>query len=177
MQLLSVPLVCAGRTLFSAINYLLKAARSCGHRRLVFHAMLLSLLGATGCSRRSSPPATLFTSTPSTTRHLTFVQWADPHVFDAGKGRHAEGVREEELDNWAAFHWAVLQTNQLVLTEKQNIDFVVITGDFGLENVQLPGEQSTATGNNGCHNRKPTDEGPIDRVPFACKSDAPAALR
>ena len=135
-----------------------------------------------GCSKRPTSPAAPLTSTPSNTRHVTFVQLTDPHVFDAGKKRHAEGVREEELDNWAAFHWAILETNQLALTEKQNIDFVVITGDFGLENVRLPNELSTPTGNNGCQNRKetdevpnrkPADEGPIDRVPL---NDAAAGV-
>ena len=177
MRLLSMSMKCTGRTagLFSFIIRSRIEAFFGGNRfcKLAFHAVLLWLLFATGCSRGSDPPERPFTPKPSSTRHLTFVQWTDPHVFDAGKGRHAEGVREEELDNWAAFHWAVLETNQLVLAEKQNIDFVVITGDFGLENVQLPDEQSTATENNGCHNRKATDEGPIDRVPLA---DAAASL-
>lgn len=177
MRLLTASAICARRTirLFSSVDWLLKETHFFGDHscKFAFHAVLLLLLCATGCSRTSDSPPTPFTPTPSKTRHLTFVQWTDPHVFDPGKGRHAEGVREEELDNWAAFHWAVLETNQLVLTERQNVDFVVITGDFGLENVQLPNEQSTNTKNNGCHNRKATDEGPIDRVSLA---DAAASV-
>jgi hypothetical protein len=62
----------------------------------------------------------------------------DPDLFDAGRARHAEGIQEEALDNQAAFHWAILETNQLVLAEHHTIDFVVITGNFGLQNVLLP---------------------------------------
>jgi hypothetical protein len=80
----------------------------------------------------------------------------DPHLFDAGAARIAEGVAEEALDNRAAFDWAILETNRLVLTEHRTIDFVVITGDFGLENVILP---------------------PIDNLPGAKKCDCPKRIR
>src|SRR5258708_384111 len=142
-------------------------------RIMLGHVVVLLVLWATACSRKPKPPAAPATPTPSAARHVTFVQWTDPHVFDAGKGRHAEGVREEELDDWAAFHWAVLETSQLVLTERRTIDFVVITGEFGLENVQLPDEQITAGKNTGCPNRKASDEGPIDHVSLA---DAAASV-
>src|ERR1700733_3971394 len=80
-------------------------------------------------------------SSPTTTdsaSRLTFVQWTDPHLFDSGSGRHGEGIEEEALDNRAALHWAVLETNRLALLENRPINFVVITGDFGLENIRLP---------------------------------------
>jgi len=80
----------------------------------------------------------------------------DPHLFDAGGARQGEGVAEEALDNRAAFQWAILQTNRLVLAEHRTIDFVVITGDFGLENVDLP---------------------PIDNLPGARKCDCPKRTR
>jgi hypothetical protein len=95
------------------------------------------------------------------------VQWTDPHVFDAGKGRHAEGVREEELDNWAAFHWAVIETNRMVLAEHRNIDFVAITGDFGLENIHLPPVAGQAADTQDCPYPNPEKEGPISRVELA----------
>jgi hypothetical protein len=55
---------------------------------------------------------------------------AAPHLFDAGTDRHGEGVEEEALDNRAAFHWAVLETNRLILAEHRTIDFVVINCCF-----------------------------------------------
>jgi hypothetical protein len=128
---------------------------------------ILAVLLTTACSHPSAPARERFKPSPTHTRHVTFLQWTDPHVFDAGTGRHAEGVREEELDNWAAFHWAVLETNRMVLAEHRAIDFVVITGDFGLENVQLPDMPGLSADGRDCQNRKPGDEGPIDRVDLA----------
>src|SRR5882672_1819142 len=136
-------------------------------RRLCQGSALLAILLTSACSRSSAPPRDPFQRSPTHTRHVTFIQWTDPHVFDAGKGRHAEGVREEELDNWAAFHWAVLETNRMVLAEHRTIDFVVITGDFGLENVQLPDVKGTPVEFRDCSNRKPSDDGPIEKVPLA----------
>src|SRR5258706_13430648 len=130
-------------------------------------AAILAILLGTGCSHPSEPVKNKFENSPAHTRHVTFVQWTDPHVFDAGKGRHAEGVREEELDNWAAFHWAVLETNRLVLTERRTIDFVVITGDFGLENVQLPPMPGLTADGQDCPNPNPDKEGPINKIDLA----------
>jgi 3',5'-cyclic AMP phosphodiesterase CpdA len=135
-------------------------------------AILTVVLGA-GCSHKATPAKEKFKPSPTLTRHVTFVQWTDPHVFDAGKGRHAEGVREEELDNWAAFHWAVLETNRLALVEHRDINFVAITGDFGLENVNLPAKDRRAA--EGCASpnpeknpdKGPAKEGPINRVELA----------
>lgn len=78
---------------------------------------------------------------------VTFVQWSDPHLFDAGAAREGKEIEEEQLDNWSALHWAVMQTNRLVLQEHRKIDFVVITGDFGLYNVKM--ELPTLKDNNG----------------------------
>jgi len=131
------------------------------------YAVALLLLFATACSHSPEPQGGPSQLSAVRTRHVTFVQWTDPHVFDAGKGRTGEGVREEELDNWAAFHWAVLQTNRMVLTEHRDIDFVVITGDFGLENVLLSNE----TKRTSCPGDKPSQEGPIPTVPIAAAAD------
>src|ERR1700674_3408483 len=73
------------------------------------------------------------------TGQVTFIQLTDPHLFDAGRRQHAEGVLEVAIDNRAAFHWAILETN--TLAQLYPIRFVVVTGDFGLENVQLPHTQ------------------------------------
>lgn len=129
------------------------------------YGAILCVLSATACTPPSAPAGGAFQSSPTPTRHITFVHWTDPHVFDAGKGRHAEGVREEELDDWAAFHWAVLETNRMVLAEHRDIDFVVITGDFGLENVLLKGEEGKPLP--ACLAGKPGVEGPIEMVPMS----------
>jgi hypothetical protein len=47
-------------------------------------------------------------------------------------------IEEEKLDNWSALHWAVLQTNRLLTEDHLRIDFVILTGDFGLYNVKMP---------------------------------------
>ncbi|MGA9641328.1 MAG: hypothetical protein WBQ72_08025 [Terriglobales bacterium] len=99
----------------------------------------------------------------SNTRRVTFVQMTAPHLFDAGVDRHAEGVEEEALDNRAAFHWAVLETNRMVLAEHRTIDFVVITGGFGLRNVSL----SSAAKKCECPKRDKGREGPIGSVSMA----------
>jgi hypothetical protein len=139
-----------------------EAMPKCWHR-----AAILAILLTTGCSHPSAPTREKFDPSPTLTRHVTFVQWTDPHVFDAGQGRPSQGVREEELDNWAAFHWAVLETNRLVLAEHRTIDFVVITGDFGLANVQLPDVAGTPTEACDCSDRKPHDKRHVDRVKLA----------
>jgi hypothetical protein len=111
------------------------------------------LMTADGCGNRSSKPS------PSPDRDengaITFVQWSDPHLFDGGAARRDEGIEEEKLDNWSALHWAVLQTNRLLTVDHRNIDFVVLTGDFGLYNVEMPETDNKRGGNN--------KKGPIER--------------
>jgi hypothetical protein len=65
---------------------------------------------------------------------VSFVQITDPHYFDAGKRSLPLASREEFLDNRQALDWAVLQTNRLQVAGKC-LDFVAVTGDFGLEAV------------------------------------------
>ena len=93
------------------------------------------LVIAIGCSDRVAELS--ISAQRDDNANLTFVQWSDPHVFDAGAARKAEGIEEEKVDNWSALHWAVVQTNRLILLDHRNIDFVVLTGDFGLYNVKL----------------------------------------
>jgi 3',5'-cyclic AMP phosphodiesterase CpdA len=92
---------------------------------------------------------------------VSFVQITDPHLFDAGWGRHGKGIEEEALDNRAAFEWSILETNRLLLSENRSIDFVVITGDFGLENLQLPPIGNIAVKKCECPKRTLNTEGPV----------------
>src|ERR1700753_3542080 len=84
-------------------------------RCFAFIATLVAIVCVVGgCSSTPNHQPTAPSPQPpvmaATTSQLTFVQWTDPHLFDAGTGRHGEGVEEEALDNRAALHWAVLET-------------------------------------------------------------------
>src|ERR1700732_1941284 len=71
---------------------------------------------------------------------LTFVQITDSHLFDSGKKRPGDGPEKElinateRIDSRLAWDWALLQINRMVESGK-TVDFVVFTGDFGLEQV------------------------------------------
>ena len=68
---------------------------------------------------------------------ITFAQLTDAHLFDEGwKQPPAEAYRQA-ADNWKALHWSVDRINSLVEHGK-HIDFVVYTGDLGLQNVAFP---------------------------------------
>ena len=71
--------------------------------------------------------------TPSAQKHVTFAQLTDAHVFDDGWKAEGSEPYLQALDNRAALHWAVGQINEVAA--KKPIDFVVYTGDFGLQNV------------------------------------------
>src|SRR5215471_14418075 len=94
------------------------------HARKGWAAATVILVLTFGCGPRASEIGLGPPSTNSQAHRVTFVQWSDPHLFDAGGNRHGEGIVEEQLDNWAALHWAVLETNRLVLEEHRPIDFV-----------------------------------------------------
>jgi CBS domain-containing protein len=70
---------------------------------------------------------------------ITFVQITDSHIFDSGKirpGQSAEDQRKnavEITDSRLAWDWSLLEINRLALAK--TVDFVVFTGDFGLEKV------------------------------------------
>ena len=123
------------------------------------------LMIAAGCGERPSRPST--SSERDENAGLTFVQWSDPHLFDGGASRRGEGIEEEKLDNWSALHWAVLQTNRLLTDDHLRIDFVVITGDFGLYNVRMPDfkNKNGAIEDDGRCVRDPK-EGPGPAIPF-----------
>src|SRR6476660_5094803 len=74
------------------------------------------VLISAGCRKEAAEAVPAAPVTPPKQGRLTFVQWADPHIFDAGASRKDtkfdNGIEEERLDNWSALHWAVLQTNR-----------------------------------------------------------------
>jgi hypothetical protein len=134
---------------------------------LILSSLALSTIG---CARKQNPneSAPRETSPPSLAAggRVTFVQITDPHLFDAGERLHGEGIDAEALDNRAAFHWAVLTTNRLELAEKRRIDFVVLTGDFGLWNVTLPDRNGQPSKKCDCPKKPKGEEGPIPPVPL-----------
>lgn len=105
------------------------------------------LFCAVGCSPRGESPDNHSPSaSESPTSRVTFVQWTDLHLFDAGAARGgARGHYAEAVSNRAGLAWAVLETNRLASRIDGHVDFVAITGDFGLANVQLP---NTVPGHN-----------------------------
>ena len=68
---------------------------------------------------------------------LTFVQITDAHVFDDGWKQPVNTGYANVGDDWTALHWAIQKTNELAHNGNQ-INFVMYSGDFGLENVQYP---------------------------------------
>lgn len=98
---------------------------------------------------------------------VTFVQWTDPHLFDAGTIRTGQGALEAALDNRAALHWAVIETNRLTITERRSIDFVVVTGDLGLHNVILPDPEGGRAQPCECPHGHASGHGPVAPVTLA----------
>ena len=140
--------------------------RVSSHKLICWVSLLvpLSIALTAGCGNHPQEKPIGSSASLAETERLTFVQWSDPHVFDAGGSRKDQetdkkGIEEEPLDNWSALHWAVLQTNRLV-REGKKIDFVAITGDFGLYNVILPIAGKYAV--ESC--RRDAKEGPIPPV-------------
>jgi len=67
---------------------------------------------------------------------LTFIQITDAHVFDDGYRQSPYTAFYQAGDDWSSLHWAIGKISELVDTQGK-IDFVVFTGDFGLQNVEL----------------------------------------
>src|SRR5437773_7053304 len=77
-------------------------------------------------------------SRKDTYKHIKFAQLTDPHFFDTGKARKDQMPDEAEKEageTLKAFQWAAKQLSEE--PENQGLDFVVITGDFGLEMVPI----------------------------------------
>ena len=135
--------------------------------RAIRLALLFLAAVISGCKTMDDVVVPAYTAqNPAPTGRISFVQITDPHLFDAGDNQHGERIDAEALDNRAAFHWAVLTTNRLELSEPVRIDFAVITGDFGLWNVTMPDRNGQAAKKCECPRRTPGDEGPISAVPL-----------
>lgn len=83
------------------------------------------------------PAARSEPNTPAAEQPVTFVQLTDPHIFDDGYKEATAGAFRIVADNREALTWAIAETNQIVASGVP-IDFVVITGDLGLQNVEIP---------------------------------------
>jgi hypothetical protein len=73
---------------------------------------------------------------------VTFVHFTDAHLFDDGKRATtaAEGL-DQQRDNWHALRWAIKTTNDLIESGRP-IDFVIFTGDLGLELVRSKDDET-----------------------------------
>jgi 3',5'-cyclic AMP phosphodiesterase CpdA len=69
---------------------------------------------------------------------VTFIQITDAHIFDSDAKDAAMDGYAAQLDNDSSLGWAILSINKLVASGK-HIDFVVFTGDFGLEKTDCGG--------------------------------------
>src|SRR5258708_32061981 len=76
-------------------------------------------------------------------RAVTFVQLTDSHIFDSGKRGKPEKKEAEKLSTELAWKWALGEVNRLV-TSGEHIDFVVFTGDLGLEGACSDGTMACA---------------------------------
>ena len=92
--------------------------------------LFLILVGVAGTAARS------FRSTGSE-QQVTFAQLTDAHLFDRGGKQQAPANADNAPDNWDALHWSIDRINSLAKGGK-HIDFVVYTGDLGLQNVTFP---------------------------------------
>ena len=93
-------------------------------------AFLLVALATCSCDQARKP-------TSGRTSTIKFAQLTDPHLFDAGKPSKKQTRTEaekESAETLEAFEWALKQLNE---PENRGLDFVVITGDFGLEMVSI----------------------------------------
>jgi hypothetical protein len=78
-----------------------------------------------------------FTALAGQAQKLRFVQLTDAHIFDEGWLQSGATPYRDALDDRAALHWAIGEINRMA-TAGPAIDFVVYTGDLGLNNVELP---------------------------------------
>jgi len=138
------------------------------HRSAILLGTLVVVMSIAGCGTKPDSPdhaddgTAADSSRSSNTQDITFAQITDAHLFDAGKKRHGQGVFEESLDNRAALHWAILEINRIDATVRR-LNFVVFTGDWGLENVRLT-DDSEQRQKCKCPPPAGTGEGPVPSV-------------
>jgi hypothetical protein len=98
--------------------------RSGRSRTMWLSLLLVVVVAACDCARTGG-------GTPGS---VTFMQLTDPHLFDAGKPRLPKQPLHDLVDierTIDAFDWATDWPR-----DRRDLDFVVVTGDFGLE--ELP---------------------------------------
>ena len=81
---------------------------------------------------------------PTPDQSITFAQLTDAHIFDDGWREATSDAMWHAADDRRALQWAIDRINELVASGVK-IDFVVYTGDWGLQNVDIaPGERCRA---------------------------------
>lgn len=93
-------------------------------------------IGAVICLLLASAPLAKSQSTPAP-RSIHFAQITDAHIFDDGWKDSREKALQEIADNRRALKWSLEEINRQV-SSGARIDFVVFTGDLGLQNVVFP---------------------------------------
>lgn len=89
------------------------------------HCLLFLLLCANSVAGLAEPS--------STQGKITFAVLTDAHIFDDGWQQPGSEPYWYAIDNRTALHWAVEDINRIA--GDKGIQFVVYTGDFGLQNV------------------------------------------
>jgi len=74
---------------------------------------------------------------PAKPGSVSFAQLTDPHIFDDGYRQSIPNAMRQAANDREALNWAVDQVNRAVASGAA-IDFVVFTGDLGLQNVAMP---------------------------------------
>jgi hypothetical protein len=70
---------------------------------------------------------------------IRFAQLTDAHIFDDGWKETPAGAMRIAADDREALAWAISEINHLTASGEP-LDFVVFTGDLGLQNVEMPKE-------------------------------------
>ena len=96
-----------------------------------FLAILLGIISSNGLAPANRP----FVG-QAPVDQTTFVQLTDAHLFDEGWNRPFGEALRLTANNWDALHWSIDEINRMVSAGK-HIDFVVYTGDLGLQNVDF----------------------------------------
>jgi 3',5'-cyclic AMP phosphodiesterase CpdA len=109
---------------------------------------------------------TAYAVDPPPQASVRFAVITDAHIFDAGNKCSGSFVEREYTENLNALRWAVDEIN-IQASEKAPIDFVVFTGDLGLENLQGAPQAKINSPDADCKdadaNAKP---GPIQQMDF-----------
>jgi hypothetical protein len=143
---------------------------------MLLFAAILSLRAA-GLESDQSEKSSLASSDDQT--QLRFTQPTDLHLFDAESNCYAPDVSIEESESVRALEWAIGKINEE--NRIRPLDFVVFTGDLGLVNLTLPGQQAPARNKpqrNACSPSTPESVtfGPVDSISISQAAASLAAL-